>query len=485
MQHSIYGTYRRRLVLVVLLGAVLRLVALGTPALWRDEAFTSLAVHRPFGAMLRVVAHDSAPPLMYVLQHLVTTFWDGPGGLRLVSAIAGVAAIPLGAAFGKRLGTERYGLWCAVTVAVFPSLVLASRDARMYALAATLVLAATLAAWRLMERPTWLRALAYGVCMAAAFSTNYFTVLAAIAQLVVIAIVTRKSRQRVLMLALTAVGAAGLVLVPWLIYARSQFTHGSSPFWVAGVGLSTIGGVVGQFFSGSWVDAGVPHAGLYQLLQGIAVAVGVIGVIGCVARWRLMPDPARQLGRFLAMCGFGGIGLLLVASVWHPLVEARYASVLWGPLVCLIGFGFAQFSWKSVPRGAVVALGVIAAVVGLGATQPDTPTLATVLDRDVHVGDVVSATPAAYLLVEQYADARVRQRTHIVARDVAWYWGTAVFPAHAIWSHYPTSAAGTKIFYVDVPGQPTALPPPRTARPLGTRRCFSTICLIVYRVAGG
>ena len=362
---------------------------------------------------------------------------------------------------------------------------MASRDARMYALATTLVLAATLAAWRLLERPTWIRAVAYGTCTAAAFSTNYFTVLAAIAQLITISIVARKTRPRALLLAMTAIGAAGLVLLPWLIYARSQFAHSATPFWVAGVGLSTISGVVGQFFSGPWVDAGVPHASLYQLLQGVAVAVGVIGVIGCGARWQSLPGPARRFGRFLMMCGLGGIGLLIVASVWHPLVEARYASVLWAPLVCLVGFGFSQISWNAVSRGAVVALGVIAAVVGLGATQPDTPALATVLDRGVHAGDVVSVAPAAYLLVVQYADASVRQRTHIVARHVAWYWGTAVFPAHAILVAVSDVSRGNEdLLRRRARVQPAALPPPRTDQRVRARRCFSTICLSVYRVAG-
>jgi hypothetical protein len=102
------------------------------------------------------------------------------------------------------------------------------------------------------------------------------------------------------------------------------------------------------------------------------------------------------------------------------------------------------------------------------------------LNRRVGNHDLVVTSPAAYLLVVDYGNATVRHRTHIVGGPVPWYWGTAVFGPQAVLHDYPTAKSLGTIYYVDVPGQPTALPPPEGSRRIARRRCFSTICLTVY-----
>jgi mannosyltransferase len=474
-------TYRNWLITITMGGAIMRLAFLGLRPYWRDEAFTALAGHRSIGAMLSVVAHDSAPPLSYLVQHLVLSVLGGPVGLRLTSAVAGSVAIPLGAALGRRVGGDRVGLWCAATVAVFPSLVLASRDARMYALATTLVLATILGLWRLVERPSWQRTAVYAVCVIAALYTNYFTAFAVIAELAAALVVLRADRRR-LALAAFAATAGALTLTPWLVYARAQFTHGSSPFWVGSVGFSTVGGVVAQFFGGPSIDAGVPGALALQVLQGVAVVIGVTGAVMLAARVRrLNPDGWRSCG-FLAVSGLGAISLLVVASVWHPLVEARYASVMWGPLVCLVGVGLAAIRWRQVATAGLVLLAGISVVLSVALTQPNTPALANDVGRQIQGQDLVASSPASYLLLLAYGNQATRSRTRIVSTNVPWYWGTAVFPPGAVLRRYPVRGSGAtdRIFYVQVPGQPSAASPPVGYRPVHPRRCYSTICVTVY-----
>ncbi|HEV2309281.1 MAG TPA: glycosyltransferase family 39 protein, partial [Acidimicrobiia bacterium] len=458
-------------------GAVLRFAFLGRQPLSRDEAFTVLAVHKPLGALLSIIAHDSAPPLSYIVQHAIVAVWGGNAGLRALSALAGTAAIPIAAALGRRLGGQRVALWCAATVAVFPSMVLASRDARMYSLATTLVLASTLAVWRLVERPTWGRTAGYALCTAAALGTNYFTAFAVAGQLLTVVLILRApvvARTR----ATVAATAAAFPMLPWLVYARAQFAHGSGPFWVHGVGASTVSGVGIQFFAGPSVDPGIPAYGWLVALQAGAVVLGVGALVALAARWRSAPAARRGVA-FLAGCSLGGMAMLLLVSVWHPLVEARYASVMWGPLVVVVGAGLAAIPWRTVAVASAAGLGAAAVVLSFALTQPDTPTLARELNARVARGDLVVASPAAYLLLLHYGDAATRRETHIVARSVPWYWGTAIFPPRAVLHHYPPSP-GT-VFYVDVPGQPDALRPPTTYERDGPRRCDSTICLSVYR----
>jgi mannosyltransferase len=474
-------SYRNWLIAITAGGAILRLAFLGFRPYWRDEAFTALAVHRSVGAMLSVVAHDSAPPLSYLVQHLVVSVVGGQGGLRLTSAIAGTFAIPLGGALGRRVGGDRVGLWCASTFAVFPSLVLASRDARMYALATTLVLATVLTLWRLIERPDWPRAAVYAACVVVALYTNYFTAFAVIAELAAALIILRADRRRLALAALAA-SAAAVTLTPWLVYARAQFAHGSGPFWVGSVGFSTVGGVVAQFFGGPSIDAGVPGALALQVLQGVAAVIGVTGAVMLAARVRHLERDRWPACAFLAVCGLGAIALLVLVSVWHPLVEARYASVLWGPLVCLVGVGFSAVRWRRVATAGLAVLAGISIVLSVALTEPNTPALAGAVGRQVRGQDVVASSPASYLLLLAYGTAATRSRTRIVATDVPWYWGTAVFPPGGVLHRYPVRAltANDRIFYVQVPGQPSATSPPAGYRAVHRRRCYSTICVTVY-----
>ena len=471
------GAFPKQVAAITAGGAVLRLALLGRQPLSRDEAFTVLAVHKPLGALLSVIAHDSAPPLSYLVQHAIVAVWGGNAGLRALSALAGTAAIPIAAALGRRLGGQRVALWCAATVAVFPSMVLASRDARMYALATTLVLASTLAVWRLVERPTWGRAAVYAACTTAALGTNYFTAFAVVGQLAAVVVILRApaaARTR----AVVAAAAAAVPLLPWLVYARAQFAHGSSPFWVHGVGASTVSGVGIQFFAGPSLDPGVPAHGWLVALQAGAVALGVLALSALAVQWRTAAVARRGVA-FLAGCSLGGMAMLVLVSAWHPLVEARYASVMWGPLVLVVAAGLATIPWRSVAVALASSIGAAAVVLSFTLTQPDTPTLARQVNARVAQGDLVVASPAAYLLLLHYDNATAQRATHIVARNVPWYWGTAIFPPGAVLRHYPASP-GT-VFYVDVPGQPHSLRPPTTYERDGPRRCDSTICLSVYR----
>src|SRR6202007_758210 len=79
-------------------GLAARLVLLGRQPISRDEAFTAVVARRSWVGMLDVVRHDSAPPLSYVLAHVATAFSTSPSLLRLPSALAGAAAIPVAAA---------------------------------------------------------------------------------------------------------------------------------------------------------------------------------------------------------------------------------------------------------------------------------------------------------------------------------------------------------------------------------------------------
>ncbi len=466
--------------LITLAGALLRAVCIARQPLWRDEAFTALAVQHTLQSMLDIVSRDSAPPLAYILNHYVATFLSAqPAALRLVSLMAGTMMVPLGALLGRRVAGNRAGIFAAIACAILPSLVVSSRDARMYALASMLTMASVLAVWRFLESPGLRRWLVFTLLMTAGLLTDYFFAFAMIAIFIATALAYRPPLRVTVRIALGNI-VAGLLLVPWLIRAKAQFSHAGTPFWVEPVGGKTISGTLVQFFSGPPIEPETPFKILLQVFQGGAVVAGaLLLVVLAVHRHRLTLEQ-RYSALFLAIAGSTGTLLLAAISVWHPLLEARYASVTWGPLIVLIGVG-ATLVRHDVSRYATAAAGLLATLaLSAAVTQPNTPATVAYLDAHLNGGSVVAA-PSEYLLLRYYGDERLRQATHVIATDLPWFWGTAVYPPDAVQPSLPATTLATRRPVLVVAG--VGDPPPITTPP-GYRQagvwCVARTCVTTF-----
>ena len=101
------------LVALTVLAAVLRFSTLDLQSLWYDEAFTPVHVlHASLVATLHAVVHtENTPPLWYVLEWAVSrVLGTGAVALRLLSALAGVATVPVVWAIGRELSGRRAAL---------------------------------------------------------------------------------------------------------------------------------------------------------------------------------------------------------------------------------------------------------------------------------------------------------------------------------------------------------------------------------------
>lgn len=465
----------RPIAAIAALGLILRAAFLDRQPLWRDEAFTAVVVQRPWGEMLDAVRHDSAPPLQYCIEHLVASVSAAPWALRLPSLLASVALIPLAAALARRAGGDHAAIAAALVVAVLPATVISGRDARMYALAATLSCASVLLLWRLIEVPTWRRGLAWALVAALALWTQYFALLA-LAAAGVAALWWLRPPRRAIVIAAVAGTAALATLVPWLLVATAQFQHAGTPFWVEPVGPKTISGTAVQFFSGPPIDPGVPFKIPLQALQGLAVTGGGLLLLVLIVRRRALDEPVRRATAFLSATGLLGIALLVVLSLWQPLLEARYASVLWTPLLAVCGVAVTLLDRRAA-AALTAALAVPSLVLSAAVTHPQT---ADVLPASVPPGSLLISAPSQYLLVEFYAGDAVRGATHVVGDGVPWYWGTAAFPGGAIIPAVPSkvTADNGTIYWI---GEPEDAPPtlPGTYR-MTSQRCAIRVCLDVF-----
>jgi len=215
---------------LVALGAGLRFATLGMQSYHHDEIVTASRVLRVgFGhAMDAVGFSESAPPLYYALAWIWTQITGtGPWGLRSLSALAGVATIPVAYLIGRELRGRRTGLLAAALVAVNPMLIWYSQEARAYALLVFFCALSLLYCVRALRVDEAGEATApprdkrtfvlWGVFSALALATHYFAVFPLAAE--VILLLRRRGRATLAGLWIVALTAA--VLTPLVLHQMS------------------------------------------------------------------------------------------------------------------------------------------------------------------------------------------------------------------------------------------------------------------------
>ncbi|MFL5899572.1 MAG: protein O-mannosyl-transferase family, partial [Solirubrobacterales bacterium] len=176
-------------------GAVLRFVTLGIQSYHHDEIVTATRILPGdfWQAMEAVGSSESAPPLYYALAWLWTQVTGtGEFGLRSISALAGIATIPVAYLLATALATPPTGLKpapgsgfrpvgrgaagivAAALVAVNPMLVWYSQEARGYALFALLTALSAIYFVRALDRGARRDFVLWGVFSALALATHYF-----------------------------------------------------------------------------------------------------------------------------------------------------------------------------------------------------------------------------------------------------------------------------------------------------------------------
>ena len=120
--------------IIITLGLVLRLHRIGAASLWSDEAFSAYWIHEPLGYLWTDgLIIETTPPLYYTLLKLWAVFaGDSDAALRLFSAAASTATIPLVFLLGAELATPAAGLVAALLFALAPMQIYYAQEARVY-----------------------------------------------------------------------------------------------------------------------------------------------------------------------------------------------------------------------------------------------------------------------------------------------------------------------------------------------------------------
>ncbi len=235
---------------LTLLAAGLRFATIGVQAYHHDEIVTASRVLRGsfWHAMEAVGFSESAPPLYYALAWAWTQLTGtGEAGLRSVSAVAGVATVPVAFLLGAELRGRRTGVAAAALVAVNPMLLWYSQEARSYALLILLTSLAALYFVRALERGERRDFVLWGIASGLSLATHYF----ALFPILLEALWLLWRRRRAPLGGLAIVAAAGLALAPLAIH---QMLAGRAE-WIGGHSLGhRLWEVGASFFVGETGD---------------------------------------------------------------------------------------------------------------------------------------------------------------------------------------------------------------------------------------
>jgi uncharacterized membrane protein len=170
------------LCLIVLLGAGLRVYDLGAESYWIDEI---IMLRVAGGSLSDVLAAAQAgrPPVYVVLAHFwLKLFGVSEAATRSLSALAGIASIPIMYAVGRELFGRRVGLTSALLMAISQFHIYYSQDYRYYSWFTLLTLCSFLLCRRALDGERRRDFVAYALASILLFYTHTFGVFVLAAQ---------------------------------------------------------------------------------------------------------------------------------------------------------------------------------------------------------------------------------------------------------------------------------------------------------------
>ena len=315
------------------LAALLRFATLGVQSYHHDEIVTASRVLRgDFGhAMDAVGFSESAPPLYYALAWFWTQMTGtGEFGLRSLSALAGVATVPVAYLIGLALRGRRAGLAAAALVAVNPMLLWYSQEARAYALLVLLCSLSLLYCVRAMQRGERRDFTFWGLASGLALATHYF----AIFPIAVEVVWLLRRRGRASLAGLWILGLSGLLLAPLAIHQMS-LKHAE---WIGNFSLGhRLWETVATFLAGETSDI------IARPERPALALVPLVLAVAALATLALRADRAERRAAAIPLSvALAAIGIPILLALLSPgkdYVLARNVMPALVPLLIVLAIG--------------------------------------------------------------------------------------------------------------------------------------------------
>ena len=338
------------LILIILLGAILRLINLERKPLWLDEIITGLFT---FGQGYDVIPRETLfpvetisnlltyqpqtcseiaqfliqesthPPLFFCLLHQwlggihAFSFFEIPLAIQLRSlpVIFGVIAILISYYLNQQAFSQTAGLMSAGIIAVSPFAVYLSQEARQYTLLLILISIALLAFIQILKpvKNAWVYWLLWGISNSLGGYTHYFFILSFVAQTLILVLYFLWKSPRKLFLLFGVIVGIILSYLPWFPALMIHFSSSTT----------------------DWLPDSDLFSPIYQLLLGFLVMVITLPVEN-------QPILIQVISGIL-MLGFGGWLIYAFSLGYRRLLQNKTTKKATFVLSLYLGFVLLQF----------------------------------------------------------------------------------------------------------------------------------------------
>jgi uncharacterized membrane protein len=415
---------------IVLAGAFFRVYHLGTQSLWLDEVISVRWSLLSVPQMVQVTAQDVHPPLYYFLLHYwMTIFGTSEFGVRLLSALFGILAIPMIYVVGRQLFNKQVGLVAALILALSSFNIMYSQEARMYTLMVLLALLSMYFFWRFLQQSNLVSSVGYVLSTTLLVWTHNYSWFVVIAENIYVVTLLVLSTDRTFRLRHWAVLQAIVValFVPWMAVLIQQILRhlatGSS------LAPPTIADFIYTFsgYSGTVV--------LLVLFLGLSVLslFGIQKVRGSMD-WKA---PLKALEGYAWEVRIQGAAPVYFLAVWVltvnliPFIISRFSTPIYldkytiaasVALYILVAKGIRNINCRYA-QIAVIGIIVVLSMANLqvyytSITKPQARQAISFIDANLKSGDVVLVSPDGHSIVFDYYN----NRTDAVAKPLH-YWG--------------------------------------------------------------
>jgi hypothetical protein len=312
---------------------------------WIDEGIAVGLASQPLAEIPASLRLDGSPPLYYFLLHgWMSLFGSSEAATHTLSLLFALAVVPAALWAGWSLFDRRTGWMCALVAVFNPFLAFYANETRMYSMVALLTLLVT---------ATFLHAFVFGrrrylpafviVLTLLVYTHSWGLFLAVGAGAAVLAcLAVGPDRRRMLVDAVLAFGAVGLLYLPWVPTLLYQVAHDPNP-WSRRPTLVGLRDAVTFAFGGR-------------------ETVVVLGVGGFAALVAILKRPSSRTA--LAVTAMLIMPAAVLAGGWLSAVWGyRYLGVVIPALVLVLGLGLARGGNLAVT--AVVLLALFNAPVGV------------------------------------------------------------------------------------------------------------------------
>lgn len=386
------------LFIILLLGAALRFIALGSWSFWTDELYT-WRLSPQLRILTQGVPDDQHPPLYYLLFHMMLQIRDNDAWLRLPSALAGWLAIVPMWRIGVILQRPKLALIAAVLLALSPLHVWYSREARMYGLASLFWVLSLYYFIASIRRDAWIDAFGLAATTLLGLFTAYPTLGLWGMQLSLFWLCWHLAGRQIgrLIRWLLAQLFVGATFALWWPLMQQQLQRGLTFNWP----------ILPRF--------GIDLSGTLADTLALALAAGVMIVLSGVLLWLVVWWQPRLLTLAHTLLPFIAIAITLTfilatigGAIPRGLSIRRQLLVFW-PVAVLVAAWALTYLRKEWLVGVIVVMSLLlAGLTAWGRPFEDWRGIAQHIDAHGQAGDIIVLTPgwARMAFDRYYANGR-------------------------------------------------------------------------------